>query len=280
MPSAQALYALVLLAAVAHAAWNALVKGAADPLLMLATMRGVGLAFGLVLLPLVPWPGPRTWPWIGLAALGHYAYYALLLRSYRGGDLSLAYPIARGLAPLLLAALAFASIGERLTPGQVAAVGLAAAGILALVLGRGGDARTVRWAAATAVAIAAYSFCGGLGVRASGSALAFQAWLEILTGTGTVAFALARRGRGALAFVRASGVTGLVAGVISVMGYLAFLAAARVLPLAPVSALRETSVIFGAMIGAVVFREGFGPRRVAAAGLVALGIVALSLTGA
>lgn len=202
--SASYLYALVLLAAIAHAVWNSLVKNAGDRLLMLAVIGLVEVIFGLALLPFVAWPGPDAWLWIGLTTLVHYAAFALLLASYRVGDLSLVYPIARGAAPLLLALIAYLAIDEHLNPGQLVAVALTSSGILMLVLGRGGDLTAIGFALATSMAIATYSLLGGIGVRASPSVLGFIAWLELLTGLGVLGFALIRR-RGAAFCARERG---------------------------------------------------------------------------
>jgi len=277
------LYALVLLAAIAHAAWNAMVKNSGDRLLMMAAIRVVGLALGIALLPFVTWPGPEAWLWLALCTVTMFAYYGLLISSYRVGDMSLVYPIARGGAPLLLALIAFLAVDERLAPLQIAAVVLTSTGILALVIGQraggGADRGAVGFAIATSISIATYSFFSGMGVRASIDVLGFQTWLEILTGIGPIGFAAIRRRSAIGPFVRAHGRTGLLAGLLSVAGYLAYLTAAKVLPLAPVAALRESSLIFGTVIGAIVFKEGFGARRIAAAILVTGGIVTLALAG-
>jgi drug/metabolite transporter (DMT)-like permease len=264
------------LAAVAHATWNALVKSAADRVLMMGAIRLVGLLFGLAVLPFVPWPSPTTWIWLAAATAATFAYYCLLIESYRIGDLSQVYPLARGSAPVLLALIAFVTIGERLAPAQIMAVALITGGIFVLVIGKGGDRVAVAFALATGISIATYSFLGGLGVRSSASILGFQAWLEILTGTGMLAFVAFRRPGRIWAFARTKGAIGLFAGVLSVGGYLAFLAAAKVLPLAPIAALRECSLIFGTVIGAVLLKEPFGVRRIAAAGLVTSGVIVLA----
>ena len=133
------------------------------------------------------------------------------------------------------------------------------------------------FALATGVAVATYSFLGGLGVRAAGTVLGFQACLEIVTGAGMVGYALVARRSALLPYARRYGAVGLLAGALSVLGFLAFLLAAQSLPLGPVVALRETSVIFGAVIGTLILKEGFGPRRIAAAALVVGGIALLAL---
>ena len=273
------LHTLVFLSAVAHASWNALVKNAGDRLLMMGAIRAVGLTYGLVMLPFVPWPSAVTVGWLTCATVAVFAYYGLLIQSYRIGDMSLVYPIARGSAPILLALIAFLTIDERLSSLQIAAVTLTSAGILMLVVGKGGDRIAIALAIATGISIAAYSFFGALGVRASADVLGFQAWLEILTGIGMVSFIAIRRGSAIGAFIRVHYPIGLLAGVLSVAGYLAYLAAAQILPLGPVSALRESSVIFGTVIGAIALREGFAARRIAAAIMVTSGVVALALAG-
>jgi drug/metabolite transporter (DMT)-like permease len=273
------LYTLVFLSAVAHASWNALVKNAGDRLLMMGAIRAVGLTYGLVMLPFVPWPSAVTVGWLTCATVAVFAYYGLLIQSYRIGDMSLVYPIARGSAPILLALIAFLTIDERLSSLQIAAVTLTSAGILMLVVGKGGDRIAIALAIATGISIAAYSFFGALGVRASADVLGFQAWLEILTGIGMVSFIAIRRGSAIGAFIRVHYPMGLLAGVLSVAGYLAYLAAAQILPLGPVSALRESSVIFGTVIGAIALKEGFAARRIAAAIMVTSGVVALALAG-
>jgi drug/metabolite transporter (DMT)-like permease len=134
----------------------------------------------------------------------------------------------------------------------------------------------VGFALATGASVAAYSFLGGMGVRAAGTVLGFQACLEIVNGCGMVGFALATRPRAFAAYIRDNRAVCLLAGLMSVVGFVAYLVAAKVLPLGPTTALRETSVIFGALIGTFVLKEGFGLRRLAAALLVVTGIGVLA----
>ena len=275
--SAALLYGLVIVSAIAHSIWNALIKSAGDRTLTMVAIRGVGLALGLAALPFVDWPAPESWRWLGLTALIQFGYYALLIRSYGVGDMSVVYPLARGIAPVLTAVAAALAIGEGLSLSQLVAVGLMSLGIMALSFRAGACGEAIGFALATGVSVAAYSFSSGVGVRTAGTVLGFQACLEIINGIGMVAFALATRRRDLLPYARRHGAIGLLAGVISVVGFLAFLAAAQSLPLAPVVALRETSVIFGAILGTLVLREGFGARRIAASALVAAGIALLAL---
>jgi drug/metabolite transporter (DMT)-like permease len=275
--SAAILYGLVILSAIAHATWNALMKSAGDRMLTMAALRFTGLLIGLGALPFVDWPAPASWKWLGLTASVQFGYYVLLVRSYGAGDMSVVYPLARGLAPVLTTVAAALAIGETLNDGQTAAVALISLGIMALSFGAGAKREAVLLALATGVSVAAYSFFGGLGVRSAGTVLGFQACLEIVTGAGTVGYVAAVRRADLLAFARKHGGLGALAGVISVVGFLAYLAAAQRLPLGPVTALRETSVIFGAVIGTLVLREGFGLRRLTASTMVVAGITLLAL---
>lgn len=270
--SAAFLYGLVILSAIAHPIWNAMMKASGDRTLGMVAIRSAGLAMGVVALPFVDWPQPEAWPWLALTAGTHFAYYALLIRSYDIGDLGVVYPLARGLAPVLTSLAAFAVIGEDLSGRQMMAVGLVSLGIMALSFGAGASRAAVTCALATGLTVATYSFLGGVGVRAAGTVLGFQACLEVVTGSGMLAYALLRRRRDLLPYARRQGGRGLLAGAISVIGFLAFLAAASRLPLGPVTALRETSVLFGALIGTLVLKEGFGARRLAASAAVAAGI--------
>lgn len=275
--SAALLYGLVILSAIAHAVWNALVKSAGDRALTMVAIRTVGMMLGLVALPFVDWPAPESWKWLAVTAVVMFAYYALLVRSYGVGDMSVVYPLARGLAPVLTTIAAFLVIGEALSTGQIAAVVMISIGIMALSFGAGASRAAVGFALATGVSVATYSFFAGLGVRAAGTVLGFQACLEIVTGFGMLCYGVVARRADLLGYARRHGAVGLFAGVVSVLGFLAYLVAARSLPLGPVSALRETSVIFGAVLGTIVLKEGFGPRRIAAAVLVTVGIVLLAV---
>ena len=270
--SAALLYGLVVFSAVAHSMWNALLKSAGDRTLTMVTIRVAGLALGLAVLPFADWPAAESWKWLALTAAVQFGYYALLIRSYDLGDMSVVYPLARGIAPVVTTVVAFLAIGEALRPPQLVAVALISLGIMALSFGAGASGRAVGFALATGVSVAAYSFCGGMGVRSAGTVLGFQACLEIVTSVGTVSYALLARRADIPAYARRHGVRGLLAGVLSVLGFLAFLLAAQRLPLGPVVALRETSVIFGAIIGTLVLKEGFGPRRIVASALVVGGI--------
>ena len=255
-----------------------MVKSSGDRLLMLASIRVVGLLAGLAVAAVVPRPSAESIPFLLAAAGVHYLYYALMLGAYRAGDMSQVYPIARGIAPLLVALFAAALAGELLGPLSTLAVFVLSAGIFLLALsGHAVNRKAVGLALLTGVAIAGYSFLSGLGIRKSQSLLGYIAWLEIATGLGMASVAYLRRKSVLVEFARTQWRSGLIAGLLSVAGYAIALWAMAVLAMAPVVALRETSVVFAALIGSVFLREGFGGRRVAAAATVLVGIVLLGV---
>jgi drug/metabolite transporter (DMT)-like permease len=243
----------------------------------MASIRCTGLVLALLALPFVDWPRSESWRWLAATAVVQFGYYGLLIRSYELGDMSVVYPLARGLAPVLMTIAAYVCLGEVLGPAQLVAVGLVSVGIMILSRGAGSNGVAVLYACATGLSVAAYSLFGGLGVRTAGTVLGFQACLEVITGGGMAVYAFAARGWDVLEHARRHGAIGLIAGSLSVFGYLAFLAAAKTLPLGPIVAVRETSVIFGTVIGILVFGEAFGFRRIAASTFVVSGIVLLAL---
>src|SRR3954454_10291693 len=212
--SAAFLYGLVILSAIAHSVWNAMMKSSGDRTMTMVAIRVVGLALGLAALPFVDWPAAAGWKWLALTALVQFGYYALLIRSYGIGDMSVVYPLARGLAPVLTTIVAFLAIGEDLGTGQIAAVALISLGIMALSFGAGASRAAVGFALATGVSVATYSFFAGLGVRTAGTVLGFQACLEIVTGFGMFCYGVVVRRADFMAYARRNGAIGLLAGVV------------------------------------------------------------------
>jgi drug/metabolite transporter (DMT)-like permease len=272
-----AAYAAVLFAALAHASWNALLKNSGDRVLMLAAIRLVGLVAGIVTAIIVPLPSLQALPYLLAAAAIHYAYFALMIASYRVGDMNQVYPIARGIAPLLVLLPGALLAGEVFGAMSMLGVCLLSAGVLLLASGaRKTNRKAIMLALCTGVAIAGYSFLSGLGIRKGGTLLGYIAWLEICTGIGMVAFA-GTRGKEVLAtFAHGHWRSALAAGVLSVGGYAIALAAMSIAPIAQVVALRETSVVFAACIGSLFLGEKFGARRIAASVIVAAGLILLA----
>ncbi|MBQ0829452.1 DMT family transporter [Streptomyces tagetis] len=268
--------AAVLLAALTHACWNAIAHRIPDKLTGFTLISGGGVLIGLALLPFTALPRAGAWPYLLVSAGIHLAYYALLMRSFRLGDFGQAYPLARGTAPLLVTLLAAVFAHE--VPGGWAAAGvvLSCAGLTGVALwglrGRRPDWAAIGAALATGVTIAAYTVVDGLGVRAAGSSLGYIAWLMALQGTVLPVFFLVRHRAAAWPMLRPSAALGLLGAVLSVTAYALVLWAQTRAPLAPIAALRESSILAGAAIGAVFFRERFGGPRIAAAGLLVVGI--------
>ncbi|WMX46620.1 DMT family transporter [Streptomyces roseicoloratus] len=270
--------AAVLLAAVTHASWNAIAAGIRDQLLSFTLIAGGGALIGAVGACLTPLPEAGAWPYLIASAVLHVAYYALLMKSFELGDFGQMYPIARGTAPLVVTLLAAVFVGEVPGGGQLAGVAVASAGLTGLALwGIRGKGARPHWpallaAGATGLSIAAYTVVDGVGVRASGTPLGYIAWLMLLEGLVIPAYALHRR-RGRLAAeLRPYAARGLLGAALSVAAYALVLWAQTQAPLAPIAALRESSIIVGAAIGALLFKERFGGPRVAAAGLMVVGI--------
>ncbi len=201
--------ALVLLAALLHASWNAVLKVASDRVTTSAVMNLTGLAVGSVLALFFTAPESPSWIFILLSVAIHFAYFLFLLGSYRYGDLSQVYPLARGVAPLIVAFLSPWLIGEHLGSVQLAGVTLLCLGILSLAFNRLRVRDLVEWkpvamALATGGSIAAYTIVDGLGVRVSGSPGGYIAWLFLLDGISMAAVAVWLRGRAFGAAVRST----------------------------------------------------------------------------
>jgi drug/metabolite transporter (DMT)-like permease len=271
------LYGIVLLSAAGHASWNALLKNTSDRLAMMVAIRIVGLLYGLIVLYAAGAPSTASLSWLIAAAIAMWIYQALLVQSYRIGDLSFVYPLARGLAPVLLTGFAFLLIGESISVSQMLGVICISLGIVTLsVFGRGGRPALI-YATLIGASVAAYSLLSGAGVRLSGNLFGFSAALEIASGVGVLAYAAVARGRSCASSVLAIWPTGIGAGLLSVAGYLTFLVAAAHLPIGPVSAMRECSALFAVLIGIFAMKEPFGTSRAIGAVLVTLGIIMLAM---
>ena len=270
----------VLLAAALHAGWNVLVKGASDkPLASASVCAGCGV-IGLACLPFVPVPDVASWPWGIASGLSHVAYFTMIGRIYRTADLSVAYPITRGTAPLLTTGAAAAFIGE--LPSANALLGILGlcAGILALAadgLRRGGfDRASLAGALTTALIICFYTMVDGLGGRASGGhAFSYSVYIQIAAAVFYLPVFCFLRGPNAVRQLARAMPRGLAGGACSFSAYSIAIYAMTLAPIGLIAALRETSVIFAAAFGAVLLGERFGPARYVAAALVACGLIVM-----
>jgi drug/metabolite transporter (DMT)-like permease len=271
----------VLAAALLHAGWNALLKSApgGDALLDMATVVAASSLCGAAVAPLVGMPDPAAWKFAALSTALHFGYYVALSQAYRTGDLSFAYPLMRGTAPLLVTGLGVAFLGEWPTAQGAVGIVLISAGIVSIALLRRGrhPRAATSWALANAAIIALYTLTDGAGARASGNPASYVVWLTMLEGIPFLGWILHRRGLASLAYLRRGWRRGLVGGAASLAAYGIVLWAMTRAPVAVVAALRETSVLFAALIGAYWLKEGFNLARLAGAASVVLGIAALKL---
>ncbi|MFE3518438.1 EamA family transporter [Streptomyces sp. NPDC059166] len=277
--------AAVLAAAVTHAGWNAIAHAIRDQLLSFTLISGGGALIGLLLAAFAPLPAAGAWPYLLVSAALHVAYMLLLMRSFTLGDFGQMYPIARGTAPLVVTLLAAVFLGERPDAWATAGVAVASAGLVGLALwGIRGSGKRPHWPAilaalATGLAIAGYTTVDGAGVRASGTPLGYIAWLMVLEGISIPAYAFWRRQGELVTQLTPFAARGLLGAAMSVTAYGLVLWAQTKAELAPIAALRESSIIVGAAIGALFFKERFGTPRIAAAGLMVVGIGLMLHTG-
>jgi drug/metabolite transporter (DMT)-like permease len=275
-------FAAVLFAAACHAGWNAVIKVGMEPL---ATTVLIALGAGivaLVLWPVVGLPTAAAWPWLIASMVVHLAYFAGLIESYRAGDLGQVYPLARGSAPLLTAAASALLLREFFGLGGWAGIALLSAGVILLSL-RGGrglaqlDRRAVGFALFTAVTICTYSLVDGMGARVSHDPHAYAVALFVGNAAAVVTYGVVRRGTGIVTAMAGHWKMGLGAGVLTFVAYAIVIWAMTVAPIALVAALRETSVLFGAVIAVVVLKEPLRAARIIAALMIVAGLVLIRL---
>ena len=272
--------AAVLFGALLHASWNALVKSSTDKALDTATIHIVGSILALPLLLVTGWPPPQAWPFILASVVIHIGYYIALTGAYRHGDLGLTYPLMRGTAPLLVALSAATLLGETLSPLAWAGVLGVSCGVLALGLSRHAldSPRAVGFALANAVIIAVYTVVDALGVRAGGNALQYVVALFLLDGWPFALIVFMRRGGPVVwPYVRARWPVAAMGAAASLGSYGIALWAMTRAPVATVAALRETSVLFAALLGVWFLKEKFNPQRVAGTAAIVAGVMALRM---
>jgi len=262
---------LALTSACIHASWNALLKGGRDRLVDSFLLGLGGLAPSLAIMATWGAPAPAAWPYLGISCLVHLVYWFALLKGYEAGELSHIYTLSRGVAPVLVAV--GAALTAREVPGafDLAGIGLISIGVMSIGLSRTAPWRASAWALGIGACISTYSLIDALGARASGSALIYVGWDTALMSVALIVFAVTRRGAGVVRDAFAAPWRGLGVGVISMAGYGLVLWAQTLAPIAQVTALRETSVVFGVLIAALFLGERVSARRWAGAGLAALG---------
>jgi phosphonate utilization associated putative membrane protein len=283
--------AAVLFGALLHASWNALIKSGTDKSLDTALIHVMGCVVAIPLLVAVGPPTAAAWPWLAASIVIHIGYYIALAGAYRHGDLGFTYPIMRGLGPLLVALILGISggaiIDEKLSLATILGVAGISSGVLLVGLSHvsgGNHRRALQFALLNAAIIAVYTIIDGIGVRASGNALQYVALLFLLDGLPYFLLVMHRRGKAerpaAWAHMRKRWPLALLGTLASLGSYAIALWAMTRAPVAAVAALRETSVLFAALLGTRLLKEPFGARRAAGTLCIVGGVMALRLAQA
>ena len=268
--------ALILLSALLHAAVNTLIKVSDDGLLLRGCMNGLALLVALPFLPAVGLPPPELWPILGASILVHALYPFFLVWAYRSGDLNAVFPVVRGVVPLLVAGFAWLAIGEQPTAmgfGGIVLVCLAVASFALVAPGAGAThGKAIALAMATGLIVAAYTVIDAAGLRLAATPLQYIAWLFVLDGALVAVLVAFVRRKTVVPFLRANGKSAALAGVLGILSYGLALFALALGPVAEIAALRETSIVFAALLGAYFLREPLGRTRMAAALVAFAGI--------
>ena len=269
-----AVIGLALAAAILHAAWNAFLRNGGDRLWTVTVMSFSSTVVALPFLFVYPLPVAGAWPYITLSAVLQVAYSVFLVAAYRQGELGQVYPIVRGTVPLLVTLGGFLITGDRLEPYQIGGVMLVAMGIMSLALGKGrASTSSILFALATGAIIAAYATVDSIGVREAGRSGAYTAWVLVLYGILLTATFVAMRRKLTVDFRSADTWEALAGGLVAMVAYGLVVAAFSLGPAGPITALRETGVIFAVLIGWLFLGEPLTLRRIAACLIVAAGTI-------
>ncbi|GAB4068711.1 EamA family transporter [Ancylobacter sonchi] len=269
----------VIAAAAMHAGWNALLKIRLDPFIAVALITG---ACSVIALPIAVWMGPppaHIWPWIAGSIAVHLVYYLTLTGAYRRADMGFVYPVARGGSPLITTLFSLVLLGEPIDGQGVIGVAILAAGVLAIAWPRKGhlDIRALLLASACALSIAVYSIIDGMGARTTGSPHLYSAWLFLLEGPCVLTVALLRHRPAALRPMLGFLGPGALGGAMSLSAYWITIWAMTRAPIGLVSAVRESSVLFAAVIAVFLLKETPRPSRLAGAALIVAGLALIKL---
>jgi len=266
---------LVLFAALLHASWNAMLRGGADRLWSMTVMcMAIAVASVIVAALLAP-PARASWFYAGLSAVLHVGYNLFLVRSYKSGDLGQTYPIARGVSPILIVLAASLFAGERVAPSGLLGIMLVSTGILSLAFTRRRRLPDLPYALGTGFFIAAYSVVDGIGVRLSGAPMAYTAWMCLLWGVMMPLVYVGLRDTQSLFALRPGLAAAVAGGLVSLLAYGVVIYAMAYAPMGAVSALRETSVMFAALIGYAFLGEALTLRKLLACAVIALGTLVI-----
>lgn len=265
----------ILMAALLHASWNALIKTGDNKLAgMMVMALGHGL-IGLVTIATQPMPEGTVWFWLMGSATFHTAYQFFLGYAYQQGDLSRVYPIARGGAPMIVLLVNGVALGEYLSPASYIGIGLLGLGIILMARGvftSGESRKMLPFAIGSAFATAGYSIVDGLGAREMDNAVAYVGWLFVIASVTYPALMIGVHGTQILRIKRQTWVLGMCGAAASYTSYIIAVWAMTQAPIALVTALRETSILFAVLLGWLVFGETMSRNKAISALLIVAGV--------
>jgi drug/metabolite transporter (DMT)-like permease len=271
-----AVIGLVLFAAALHAAWNAVLRSGTDRLWSVTIMSFATTVVAIPFAVMLPLPSSLSWPYLILSSCLQIGYSVFLVYAYRYGELGQVYPIVRGSVPLLVTLGGFSLADQHPSALSLFGVILVALGIMSLALGRRrATAKSVVLAFITGLFIASYTTADGIGVRLAGDPRAYATWIFLTYGALMPMTFIAIRGRHTLDVLSSETLKALAGGVISLIAYVAVISALALGPIGPISALRETSVVFAVVLGRVFLGEQLTLGRLAACAVVAIGAACL-----
>lgn len=267
----------VMLSAIMHASWNAIVKIGGDRLSSMALIDSFCFLVALPIVFLVPLPAPQVWPFLLVTVTLEVGYKLSLVAAYNRGDFSQAYPLMRGSAPLMVAMILLLTGAERLGPGGYAGIALICIGLVSLVRWRSQSPDLMAFALLAGACLACGTVIDGTAVKRYGDVFSYIAWLQLLSHIFMPGFAFSQRGRALLTLFRQEWKRAWIGGINRLGSYALMLWAMTMAPVTKLAALRESSVIFAALLGHFLLREPFDKRRLVATALVVAGIVTLQL---
>jgi drug/metabolite transporter (DMT)-like permease len=269
---------MIVTSGAVHAVVNAIFKSGGDKMSSRALIDGFSALLVMPAALFLPLPH-GAWPWLAASWVTHLVYLVCLIKAFEAADMSVAYPIARGVAPVLAAAMAVAAFREPISAPVIAGVLLVSLGVLTVGLGRHVDRRAVAWAAATGATIALYTVIDAQGVRAAPSAPSYIVWITMIDGVGIASLFAIWRGPTFVLAARAQWRPGLIAGALSIVTYGLALWAFRLGATPRLAALREISILFGVGIAVVFLKERVTTPRLVGIGAIAAGAVVLLASG-
>jgi drug/metabolite transporter (DMT)-like permease len=271
-------FAIIMLGAALHATWNAVVKGGDNKLLTTCMIASIASLIAATVIPFLELPAKESWPFIGASVILQVVYFVLVASTYRIADMSQTYPIMRGTAPLLVATAGVGLLSESLSSFAWLGIAIICIGILSMAAAPSiGQRKGMLLALVNAAVIASYTLIDGVGVRKSGAPAAYTLWIFLLTGLALAVWAFAVRRREFRRYLARHWRPGVIGGFGTVVSYGLALWAMTAAPIATVSALRETSILFGVVISALVLKEQLTRRRIMAACIIAGGAMVLRL---